>query len=142
MLHKYFEITISYWAEDENSASRRMKKCQNVIACSAINYTDAEAIAIKWGNENIDVEFDISPIKEMNISGIHSGKGLWFLCKGLWFETDMRGKVKENKIQYLIQSESSTKASEMMSKILNQDFFSETRVVDIKETKIEEFITC
>nr|DAL82080.1 MAG TPA: protein of unknown function (DUF4494) [Caudoviricetes sp.] len=142
MLHKYFEITISYWAEDENSASRRMKKCQNVIACSAINYTDAEAIATKWGNENIDVEFDISPIKEMNISGIHSGKGLWFLCKGLWFETDMRGKVKENKIQYLIQSESSTKASEMMSKILNQDFFSETRVVDIKETKIEEFITC
>lgn len=141
MLHKYFEITISYWAEDENSASRRMKKCQNVIACSAINYTDAEAIATKWGNENIDVEFDISPIKEMNISGIHSGKGLWFLCKGLWFETDMRGKVKENKIQYLIQSESSTKASEMMSKILNQDFFSETRVVDIKETKIEEFIT-
>jgi hypothetical protein len=142
MLHKYFEITISYWAEDENSASRRMKKCQNMIACSAINYTDAEAIATKWGNENIDVEFDISPIKEMNISGIHSGKGLWFLCKGLWFETDMRGKVKENKIQYLIQSESSTKASEMMSKILNQDFFSETRVVDIKETKIEEFITC
>ena len=142
MLHKYFEITISYWAEDENSASRRMKKCQNVIACSAINYTDAEVIATKWGNENIDVEFDISPIKEMNISGIHSGKGLWFLCKGLWFETDMRGKVKENKIQYLIQSESSTKASEMMSKILNQDFFSETRVVDIKETKIEEFITC
>ena len=142
MLHKYFEITISYWAEDENSASRRMKKCHNVIACSAINYTDAEAIATKWGNENIDVEFDISPIKEMNISGIHSGKGLWFLCKGLWFETDMRGKVKENKIQYLIQSESSTKASEMMSKILNQDFFSETRVVDIKETKIEEFITC
>ena len=142
MLHKYFEITISYWAEDENSASRRMKKCQNVIACSAINYTDAEAIATKWGNENIDVEFDISPIKEMNISGIHSGKGLWFLCKGLWFETDMRGKVKENKIQYLIQSESSTKASEMMSKILNQDFFSETRVVDIKETKIGEFITC
>lgn len=142
MLHKYFEITISYWAEDENSASRRMKKCQNVIACSAINYTDAEAIATKWGNENIDVEFDISPIKEINISGIHSGKGLWFLCKGLWFETDMRGKVKENKIQYLIQSESSTKASEMMSKILNQDFFSETRVVDIKETKIEEFITC
>lgn len=142
MLHKYFEITISYWAEDENSASRRMKKCQNVIACSAINYTDAEAIATKWGNENIDVEFNISPIKEMNISGIHSGKGLWFLCKGLWFETDMRGKVKENKIQYLIQSESSTKASEMMSKILNQDFFSETRVVDIKETKIEEFITC
>ena len=142
MLHKYFEITISYWAEDENSASRRMKKCQNVIACSAINYTDAEAIATKWGNENINVEFDISPIKEMNISGIHSGKGLWFLCKGLWFETDMRGKVKENKIQYLIQSESSTKASEMMSKILNQDFFSETRVVDIKETKIEEFITC
>lgn len=142
MLHKYFEITISYWAENENSASRRMKKCQNVIACSAINYTDAEAIATKWGNENIDVEFDISPIKEMNISGIHSGKGLWFLCKGLWFETDMRGKVKENKIQYLIQSESSTKASEMMSKILNQDFFSETRVVDIKETKIEEFITC
>lgn len=142
MLHKYFEITISYWAEDENSASRRMKKCQNVIVCSAINYTDAEAIATKWGNENIDVEFDISPIKEMNISGIHSGKGLWFLCKGLWFETDMRGKVKENKIQYLIQSESSTKASEMMSKILNQDFFSETRVVDIKETKIEEFITC
>jgi hypothetical protein len=142
MLHKYFEITISYWAEDENSASRRMKKCQNVIACSAINYTDAEAIATKWSNENIDVEFDISPIKEMNISGIHSGKGLWFLCKGLWFETDMRGKVKENKIQYLIQSESSTKASEMMSKILNQDFFSETRVVDIKETKIEEFITC
>lgn len=142
MLHKYFEITISYWAEDENSASRRMKKCQNVIACSAINYTDAEAIATKWGNENIDVEFDISPIKEMNISGIHSGKGLWFLCKGLWFETDMRGKVKENKIQYLIQSESSTKASEMMSKILNQDFFSETRVIDIKETKIEEFITC
>lgn len=119
-----------------------MKKCQNVIACSAINYTDAEAIATKWGNENIDVEFDISPIKEMNISGIHSGKGLWFLCKGLWFETDMRGKVKENKIQYLIQSESSTKASETMSKILNQDFFSETRVVDIKETKIEEFITC
>ena len=55
-----------------------MKKCQNVIACSAINYTDAEAIATKWGNENIDVEFDISPIKEMNISGIHSGKGLWF----------------------------------------------------------------
>ena len=142
MLHKYFEITISYWAEDENSASRRMKKCQNVIACSAINYTDAEAIATKWGNENIDVEFNISPIKEMNISGIHSGKGLWFLCKGLWFETDMRGKVKENKIQYLIQSESSTKASEVMSKILNQDFFSETRVVDIKETKIEEFITC
>lgn len=142
MLHKYFEITISYWAEDENSASRRMKKCQNVIACSAINYTDAEAIATKWGNENIDVEFDISPIKEMNISGIHLGKGLWFLCKGLWFETDMKGKVKENKIQYLIQSESSTKASEMMSKILNQDFFSETRVVDIKETKIEEFITC
>lgn len=142
MLHKYFEITISYWVEDENSASRRMKKCQNVIACSAINYTDAEAIATKWGNENIDVEFDISPIKEMNISGIHSGKGLWFLCKGLWFETDMRGKVKENKIQYLIQSESSTKASETMSKILNQDFFSETRVVDIKETKIEEFITC
>lgn len=142
MLRKYFEITISYWAEDENSASRRMKKCQNVIACSAINYTDAEAIATKWGNENIDVEFDISPIKEMNISGTHSGKGLWFLCKGLWFETDMRGKVKENKIQYLIQSESSTKASEMMSKILNQDFFSETRVVDIKETKIEEFITC
>ena len=30
----------------------------------------------------------------------------------------------------------------MMSKILNQDFLSETRVVDIKETKIEEFITC
>lgn len=142
MLHKYFEITISYWAEDENSASRRMKKCQNTIACSAVNYTDAEAIATKWSNENLDVEFDISPIKEINISGVHSGKGLWFLCKGLWFETDMKGRVKENKIQYLIQSESSTKASEMMSKILNQDFFSETRVVDIKETKIEEFITC
>lgn len=142
MLHKYFEITISYWAEDENSASRRMKKYQNVIACSAVNYTDAEAIATEWSNENIDVEFDISPIKEINISGVHPGKGLWFLCKGLWFETDMKGKVKENKIQYLIQSESSTKASEMMSKILNQDFFSETRVVDIKETKIEEFITC
>lgn len=119
-----------------------MKKCQNVIACSAVNYTDAEAIATEWSNENIDVEFDISPIKEINISGVHPGKGLWFLCKGLWFETDMKGKVKENKIQYLIQSESSTKASEMMSKILNQDFFSETRVVDIKETKIEEFITC
>lgn len=142
MLHKYFEITISYWAEDENSASRRMKKCQNTIACSAVNYTDAEAIATKWSNENLDVEFDISPIKEINISGVHSGKGLWFLCKGLWFETDMKGRVKENKIQYLIQSESSTKASEMMGKILNQDFFSETRVVDIKETKIEEFITC
>lgn len=142
MLHKYFEITISYWAEDENSASRKMKKCQKVIACSAVNYTDAEAIATKWSNENLDVEFDISPIKEMNISGVHSGKGLWFLCKGLWFETDMKGRVKENKIQYLIQSESSTKASEMMGKILNQDFFSETRVVDIKETKIEEFITC
>lgn len=144
MLPMYFTITLSYWALDDTSTSGRMKKCQNTIACSAENYTDAEATATKWGSINIEEEFHISPIKELNISFVQqkdNKKGLWFLCSGVWLEVDdIRNKVKENKIQYLIQADDSTEASLIMNELLKNDFLEETRVVDVKETKIEEYV--
>lgn len=64
-MDKFFEITLTYYDIDENSTSMKIKKFTNVIACEAVNYTEAEALATKWGEENINVEFEISPIKEL-----------------------------------------------------------------------------
>ena len=55
-MYKFFEITLTYYDVDENSTSMKVKKFVNVIACEAINYTEAEALATKWGEENINVE--------------------------------------------------------------------------------------
>lgn len=48
-MYKFFEITLTYYDVDENSTSMKVKKFVNVIACEAINYTEAEALATKWG---------------------------------------------------------------------------------------------
>lgn len=88
-MYKFFEITLTYYDVDENSTSMKVKKFVNVIACEAINYTEAEALATKWGEENINVEFEISPIKELNIFRFipnEDQEGSFYIVKGACIE--------------------------------------------------------
>lgn len=141
----FFEITITYWDDDTDSRYPKMKKFSDVIACKAENYTDAEAQATQWANENLDVDYVISPIKEIGVSEVHPNKekGFWFLCKCIFLTVnDTNDKVKENKISYLVEAANNTEAGIITSKILKEEIINESRIVQISETKIKEFISC
>lgn len=136
-----FEITISYYDVDPDSFSGRIKKFTHVIACYGENYTHAESIATKWANENIDVDYSIRLIKEIDLSGVYEEDlGPWFICQGEWSEiNDHTGKVKNYKMNFLVRAKNSTEASKIAFKEMN-DIHYDSRIVNVKETKIEHYI--
>lgn len=141
-MDKFFEITLTYYDVDENSTSMKVKKFVNVIACKAINYTDAEALATKWGEENIDVEFEISPIKELNISQFIPNKneeGSFYIVKGVWIEINEKGKEKAYNVNYLIQARTTNEANAIALEEMDE-LYPTVRIADIKETKILYFV--
>lgn len=141
-MDKFFEITLTYYDVDENSTSMKVKKFINIIACKAINYTDAEALATKWGEENIDVEFEISPIKELNISQFIPNKdeeGSFYIVKGVWIEINEKGKEKAYNVNYLIQARTTNEANAIALEEMNE-LYPTVRIADIKETKILYFV--
>lgn len=108
-----------------------------MIGCYAYNYTEAELIATQWGNENIDVDYKISPIKELDISNIIRSEdetGLWYIVKGIWIDNDSN-KPKEYKVNYLVQDRNPSDAGKRALKILEGIFFV-VRIADVKETKL------
>lgn len=141
-MDKFFEITLTYYDVDENSTSMKVKKFVNVIACKAINYTDAEALATKWGEENINVEFEISPIKELNIFRFIPNKdeeGSFYIVKGVWIEINEKGKEKVYNVNYLIQAKTTNEANKIALEEMDE-LYPTVRIADIKETKILYFV--
>lgn len=141
-MDKFFEITLTYYDVDENSTSTKVKKFVNVIACKAINYTDAEALATKWGEENIDVEFEISPIKELNIFQFIPNKneeGSFYIVKGVWIEINEKGKEKVYNVNYLIQARTTNEANVIALEEMDE-LYPTVRIADIKETRILYFV--
>lgn len=142
MNNRFFEIGITYYDIDSESMSGKYKKFTTSIGCEASSYTEAEAIATKWGDENIEVDFEISPIKEMDIIGVISHKenlGLWYIVKGIWSEYDDRHRLKSYKVNYLIQEKNPEIASKKILDLLKENY-SIVRVSDVKETKISVFV--
>lgn len=141
-MDKFFEITLTYYDVDENSTSMKIKKFINVIACEAVNYTEAEALATKWGEENINIDFEISPIKELNVFRFipnEDKEGSYYVVKGVWIEINEKGKEKVYNINYLIQAKDTEEANRIASEELTENYCT-ARVVDIKETKILYFV--
>lgn len=137
MSKTFFEITLTYYDYDSESTSNRLKKFTEVIGCYAYNYTEAELIATQWGNENIDVNYKISPIKELDISNIIRSEdetGLWYIVKGIWIDNNSN-KPKEYKVNYLVQDRNPSDAGKRALKILEGIFFV-VRIADVKETKL------
>ena len=99
----YFECTIKYWDDDTESSQPRRKKFTPSIACSATNYTDAEAIATEYAMMTLEIDdFQITPIKEMNVDSIHfspSQEGKWFKTFCEFLTENRNGNPKINKIK-------------------------------------------
>lgn len=141
-MDKFFEITLTYYDADENSTSMNLKKFVNVIACEAVNYTEAEALATKWGEENINVEFEISPIKELNVSQFIPNKdeeGSFYIVKGVWIEINEKGKEKVYNVNYLIQAKTTNEANKIALEEMDE-LYPTVRIADIKETRILYFV--
>lgn len=141
-MDKFFEITLTYYDVDENSTSMNLKKFVNVIACEAVNYTEAEALATKWGEENINVEFEISPIKELNVSQFIPNKdeeGSFYIVKGVWIEINEKGKEKVYNVNYLIQAKTTNEANKIALEEMDE-LYPTVRIADIKETRILYFV--
>lgn len=141
-MYKFFEITLTYYDVDENSTSMKVKKFVNVIACEAINYTEAEALATKWGEENINVEFEISPIKELNIFRFipnEDQEGSFYIVKGVWIEVNEKGREKVYNVNYLIQARTTNEANKIALEEMDE-LYPTIRIADIKETRILYFV--
>lgn len=141
-MNKFFEITLTYYDVDENSTSMNLKKFVNVIACEAVNYTEAEVLATKWGEENINVEFEISPIKELNVFQFIPNKdeeGSFYIVKGVWIEINEKGKEKVYNVNYLIQAKTTNEANKIALEEMNE-LYPTVRIADIKETRILYFV--
>lgn len=141
-MNKFFEITLTYYDVDENSTLMKLKKFVNVIACEAVNYTEAEALATKWGEENINVEFEISPIKELNIFRFIPNKdeeGSFYIVKGVWIEINEKGKEKVYNVNYLIQAKTTNEANKIALEEMDE-LYPTIRIADIKETRILYFV--
>lgn len=141
-MDKFFEITLTYYDVDENSTSMKIKKFTNVIACEAVNYTEVEALATKWGEENINVEFEISPIKELNIFRFISNEnkeGSFYIVKGVWIEVNEKGKEKVYNVNYLIQARTTNEANKIALEEMDE-LYPTVRIADIKETRILYFV--
>lgn len=141
-MYKFFEITLTYYDVDENSTLMKLKKFVNVIACEAVNYTEAEALATKWGEENINVEFEISPIKELNIFRFIPNKdeeGSFYIVKGVWIEINEKGKEKVYNVNYLIQAKTTNEANKIALEEMDE-LYPTIRIADIKETRILYFV--
>lgn len=139
----FFETTITYWDEDPNVWSTRLTKFTHTLGYYAESYTDAEVIGYKWAQDNINVDYVLSPIKEMNISGIYPTKegGLWFLCKCVYLTENMNGKIKEKTLLYLVQAEDCLKANKKILEVLKEEVIGASRVVQITESKIKTVLT-
>lgn len=141
-MDKFFEITLTYYDVDENSTSMKIKKFTNVIACEAVNYTEAEALATKWGEENINVDFEISPIKELNVFRFipnEDKEGSYYVVKGVWIEINEKGKEKVYNVNYLIQARTTNEANKIALEEMDE-LYPTVRIADIKETKILYFV--
>lgn len=136
-----FECSLVYVALDPDSAKGTLKKFTDVIAMDAEDYTDAETIATQWGVDNIDAEFGVSPIKELNLFDVidNENGGLWYKCTASYTEYTMFGKPRFYKALFLLQEEDICKAAQKAEKEM-KNIFGECNIVKIEETPIKEFI--
>lgn len=138
-----FECTLKYRADDLESPNPRRKKFECVIACEAATYGDAEMQATQWGMENIEEEFQVSPIKELSVAGIymhHTHEGKWFNMACEFYVTEMNGKVKTNKINYLVQAGDQYEALDRTRQIMYEEGFEAFEIKKTTETKISLYL--
>lgn len=140
----YFECSLKYWADDMDSpVIGKRKQFVDVIACCAENYTDAEAIATQWGLDNIEEDFRITPIKEINVSGIYyrgDKTGKWFKMSCEYYTETKEGAAKTNKISFLVQAKDQKEAYDRTRVILEEEGFTASEVKKNEETKIIEYV--
>lgn len=68
----YFDCTINYWDEDEEDPRPgKTKNYHRHVLIEAVNYTEAEALATKWGINLTTNNIDILPIDLLKIDGLY-----------------------------------------------------------------------
>lgn len=137
----WLECIISYWGDDEESPIPKRKIFKRSILVQSVNYTDAEAIATGWGNEQTSETFDIFPIKDMDVEEIlvNQNDGVYFKCDCTWSELDIRGKLKTYKKKLLVEANNSSVASSIAFKKM-REWYQDVSVKKVAQTDIEEII--
>lgn len=136
----WLEGTISYWGDDEESFSPKRKLFKNVILVQAVSYTDAEEQLTRWAvDELLEDEFEIRPIKELDIEEVirNKTKGFFYKCDCTWNEIDERGKTKEYKRNILVEASDSSVASKIaFKKMQDWTMTDEPQVKKVAQTQI------
>ena len=137
----FYEAVVTYYDYDENN---RISKFTKTLVCKGENYTDAEVQVTSWANKNLDVDYNITPIKELDVINVYPNEkeeGLWFKCRGVYaVVNDVTGKMKEYKVTYLIEALDIIEATKTCQKILDDTIIKATRVVLVQEMQISEYI--
>lgn len=124
----FYKAVVTYYDYDENN---RISKFTKTLVCKGENYTDAEVQVTSWANKNLDVDYNITPIKELDVINVYPNEkeeGLWFKCRGVYaVVNDVTGKMKEYKVTYLIEASDIIEATKMCQKILDDTIIETTR---------------
>lgn len=135
----YYECSLTY--ETDNDDGKRIK-VTDIIIIEAENYTHAELLTHTWGEENIGVPYEVSPIIETKIAEIHLDESCerYYLCKALWRYVGINGKPKNAFRIMLIQKDSFLEATNQAIEIM-EDNYDDWEILEVKVTKIVDFYT-
>lgn len=140
----FYEAVVTYYDYDEDSRNNRISKFTKTLVCKGENYTDAEVQVTSWASENLNVDYNITPIKELDVINVYPNEkeeGLWFKCRGVYaVVNDVTGKMKEYKVTYLIEAQDIIEATKTCQKILDDTIIEATRVILVQEMQISEYI--
>lgn len=132
----YLTCQVNYWDDDDESPKRIERK--RVIFCTAVNYTEAEAIATRWALNETNEEFVISPIKELDVSEV-VGEGMYFFrVDSKYYEINEFGKRKMYKYNILF-IDNTNEVDEVSKKVMKHlsKLFIDFEVVKMTLLNIE-----
>jgi hypothetical protein len=127
----YWEATVKYLAQDENG---NLKKMSSLYLVEAYNHTDVEATLTEKASQFVTGEFDIKPIRMIELSDVIDGRDKDTYYK-LKFEYEFDKKYTELS---LVSANSITDAVETLRESLsnNPGVANGFEIVSAQKTKI------
>lgn len=142
----WLECIINYWGDDDESMKPKRKFFHRSILVNACSYTEGEALTTDWASKNIDEEFDISPIRELQIQSVYfldeepKNSHQYYKCDCQYSYIDFKGREKVEKVNVVIQEKDPNNVHKKVKELIDRDYLTTCIVNKISLLKIEDVI--